>query len=306
MNRGSGGQLQMLQSSETVADHKPGVELEDSSKNSREALTASNMQEEEIPNPFAPKEPCHLRPAEADDLDQIRDIYNGEIDAGNQALDTQPLTVDDFTNIFHEAWRYNMPFIVAIAGPPPRRRHNPSDIREKVIGFAYLTAWNRGLAGSPASIGRPTARLHLYVRMAHRRRQIGSCLMDKIMSMVSDNFTPQFEYQYIQGNAENLNNRCGVTGNFRIPIQTVYLTFFLKCLSDHDSTPNNSVQYFEEPEGNEDLEWLIPLLSTNWGFRICTEFRRLGYTGERIRRKPAWMDMIVFEHACERGSMPLA
>ena len=307
MNRSSGGQLQMLQSTETVADHEPAVELEDSSKNSRETLSASKMREEEIPkNPFAPKESCHLRPAEADDLDQIRDIYNREIDAGNQALDTQPLTVDDFTQIFHEAWRHNMPFIVAVAGPPPRKRHDPSEIREKVIGFAYLTAWDRGLAGSPASIGRPTARLHLYVRMAHRRRLIGSCLMDKIMSMVSDNFTPQFEYQYVRGNAEDLSNRCGVTGNFRIPIQKVYLTFFLKCLSDHDSTTDNSVKYFEEPEGNEDLQWLIPLLSTNWGFHISTEFRRLGYTGERIRRKPAWMDMIVFEHACERGSTPLA
>ncbi|ROV99068.1 hypothetical protein VMCG_06674 [Cytospora schulzeri] len=152
------------------------------------------------------KIPCHLRPVEPTDVPQILDIYNWEVMNGYQALDTEPLCLQDIQRLFKECQSAKTPFIVAVQGTSsesasrqethaqsrgPYKQSRPTgpyqNAREaqprsdKILGFGFISCPMPGLAGSVHSnVGRFIGRVHFYVEHASRRNGIGRALLHRL------------------------------------------------------------------------------------------------------------------------------
>ncbi len=260
-------------------------------------------------NDFAPGVYCHFRPAREDDLDGICHIYNWEIRHGSQALDTLPLLRDDFSGILGNARNHDQPFVVAIEGRPPQPNHRvpsaklesyrtPEPPMEKILGFAYLAPWNTGLGGNLEGSTRLTARLQAFVRDGYRRNNIGSCLVDKVMSAVSTSYQPKFKYQFIDPDKKPEYRRLQRGEKRHHAFYQLYINYFLKRAGQN--VDDTAACHLDDSEGDEDLEWLSPLLADKFGFSLMPiRFSHVARTIQRPRREPAWYDMVVFEHSCQ-------
>ncbi|KAL2262170.1 hypothetical protein VTK26DRAFT_2244 [Humicola hyalothermophila] len=114
----------------------------------------------EIPefNHFVSRVPCFLRPAEKYDMEAVRLIYNWEVEHGLQAIESQPLSVEDFEKILSTTQELGMPFLVAVRGSAremgltkgnlsysiyrqiPKDETDPQgQKRGEILGFAFLS-----------------------------------------------------------------------------------------------------------------------------------------------------------------------
>ncbi|KAH8879116.1 hypothetical protein GQ53DRAFT_855282 [Thozetella sp. PMI_491] len=255
-------------------------------------------------DPFALGVSCYLRPADEHDLYGIAQIYNWEVKHGSQALDTEIVSPNEFRTILRNAHNYDMPFVVAAEGLPsnltqPDTQPTRSALftREELLGFAYLAPWSPGLAGSLEGSARTAVSLHMFVRDAQRRNNVGSCLMDKILSTISTRYKPKFRYHF--SDLDKKPEYCTLAPGLKRhkTFSKVYINYFLKCKEQEGG--GGSPRHIDESEGDEDLVWLEPLLRDKFSFALMPQrFSHVVRTIERPRRRPAWYDMVVFEHNC--------
>lgn len=154
----------------------------------------------------APLEPCHLRPATDVDLIGVMTIYNLEITHGTQALDVEPLKIQDFQQILTMCRSHDLPFLVAVQDPP-RNDMPPPYIRthefemdsknpDQVLAFAFYSVYQPGLAGGLDGTGRFSVKLNVFVHPGFRRKRIGMAIVDKMMSLASKRYPANPTYYY--------------------------------------------------------------------------------------------------------------
>ena len=103
-----------------------------------------------------------IRPAQAEDVPYLRDIYNYEIEHSTVTFDIYPKTLEDRVAWFNAHNCDNHPLIVAVAAG-------------RVVGYASLSPY-RFLEAY-----HETVELSLYVDRAYRRRGIARKLMRAIL-----------------------------------------------------------------------------------------------------------------------------
>lgn len=267
---------------------------------SRQLPKVLNMAELNVP-----EVPCHLRPATAADMGAVASIYNSE---AIQKFDSAPLQAADFEKILMDTHGHEFPFVVAISGSArvetlkegirfessqPQQQIFPPNLTEGVVlGFAYLSVWKPGLAGSHTGTGRATAEAHLYVHTSWRRKRIGSALLDRLLASVSlsakskgmcDFWDPLRNPAYV---APCHHNRY----TFKI-----YMQYLVKA----EIGANNGFNKTEAQENQTNaLAWVKKLLETDFDFKERFRFEAAFRTPKVEGEASSWLDSVVFEHTC--------
>ncbi|KAM0324309.1 hypothetical protein ACHAQA_008086 [Verticillium albo-atrum] len=149
---------------------------------------------------------CYLRPAKQDDVGGILDIYNWEIKKGYRACDTSLISNEDVLTIGRKCHKQCLPFIVAVHEPinlsdpaiwPNRAAwekymqmpQKPSHEEPRIIGFAFCEGIKVGF-GKGSHTGQQSIKLHLYVHHEYRSKNVGSALLDRILTHMSRFYVP--------------------------------------------------------------------------------------------------------------------
>ncbi|KAH6849700.1 hypothetical protein B0I37DRAFT_427362 [Chaetomium sp. MPI-CAGE-AT-0009] len=253
---------------------------------------------------FVPRIPSFLRPAEKYDMEAVRAIYNWEVEHGLQAPDSQPLTVDEFEKILDTTQQLGMPFLVAVRGSArnlgltgcntsfsvfKQMPFNEEDMRGEVLGFAFLSVWQHGLGGSALGSSRATAKINVFVHPHYRRKKIGFSLLDMLLTTVSDCFSSETAYDFVD--ADNSPVYKKARGRKRQHFK-LYLSYRVRHRRGNDKLGD------EQEAGDDGLAWVKKLVEDHLNF---TELLRL----EAVHRSPkgrdepvCWLDEVIFEHTC--------
>ncbi|KAK4212421.1 hypothetical protein QBC37DRAFT_194573 [Rhypophila decipiens] len=263
---------------------------------------------------FSPAVPCYLRPALKNDMNAVTEIYNYEVTQGKQALDSSPLTANDFTKILETTQTLGMPFIVAVRGSARTIRAekgnfelspflqrspylaDPEDARQNgvILGFAYLSVWEPGLAGDGNGSSRASARVNVFVDPKFRRKKVGLSLLDKLLSTVSRRYTSLQSYDFVDlSNSLVYKHPLGHERQyFRL-----YLTYFVR--HAHNLFSDDPEFDKEQDSYRDDLVWVKKLLEKIFGFEEKFCFETSHRSSNYIKSRPIyWLDSVVFEHTC--------
>lgn len=252
-----------------------------------------------------PQLPCYLRPATAADMEAVASIYNSE---AIQKFDSAPLEAADFEKILTDTHGHEFPFIVAISGlarvgalkegirfesSQPQSFVFPPKLNQGVVlGFAYLSVWKPGLAGSHTGTGRATAEAHVYVHTSWRRRKIGSALLDRLLASVSlnakskdmcDFWDPSRNPAYM---APCHHNRYTIK---------IYMQYLVKADTGANNGFNNTAA--QENQAGA-LAWVKKFLETDFGFTEKFRFEAAFRTPKVEGETSFWLDSVVFEYTC--------
>lgn len=250
-----------------------------------------------------PLVPCHLRPAEASDMEAVAAIYNSE---AIQKFDSAPLGASDFKKILINTHGHEYPFIVAISGSArvdalkdgirfessqPQRKVLPPDLKEGVVlGFAYLSVWRPGLTGSYTGTGRAALEAHVFVHTSWRHRKIGSALLDRLLASVS-----------LDAKSKDMCDFWDPSRNpaYAAPCQHERYTYKIYMQYLVQTKFNIKEGVWEVQENKDDVAWVKNLLETKFGFKEKVRFEA-AYRSPKIEGGGAnhWLDAVVFEHIC--------
>ncbi|OIW33017.1 hypothetical protein CONLIGDRAFT_711004 [Coniochaeta ligniaria NRRL 30616] len=252
-------------------------------------------------NPFAPRIPCHLRPAKMEHMPGVQSIYNWEVLHGLQATDTEPLSLADWQGILHKSHEEKLPFIVVIGGPYQYQVRDKSyegtteqsaqlPITGKVLAFGFLTIRQPGLTGSFNGTSRMSAKAHVFVHPAYRRQKLGHVCFDKLLSTVSTRYSTKLGYDFIN-----------VTDNptYKYPWQhdRKLYSIFVEYLVPRTRADINS--RFEPDE--KDLKLFAKALKDRYGFWNVGTLQAAHRSRVTYEPAPIWLDLVMFEHMCQEG-----
>jgi len=179
----------------------------------------------------------------------------------------------------------------------------PNSEIEKLVGFAAMMPWNHGIAGSWHRSTKTTGLLQLFVRADYRQKNIGSCLMDRILCLSTPNYRQQYKYHVLPQGGRKVSLSELKNDIPKSVFTKIYINYYLKCPGQN--VGSDTVQHFDESEGDEDLKWLVPHLKDKFSFQLLpTRFLRVMRSIERARRPPAWYDMVMFECCCDAKQRP--
>ena len=198
-----------------------------------------------LPNAIKPGLNMFLRPAAKEDMVQLRDIYNRNIENAFVVPETNRLTETDMLERWQAIRKANLPFIVACQRGELIKARNKSfnggedmSMPDKVVGFAYAADWGDGTC-----IYRPTVKLEVFVHMEQYMKHIGSCLADKMMSLLDPQFIERGGYD-----AGDLERGGRVVSNVM-------------------------VRYSYEAKKTDKLKWVSKWLKTRFGFEQVADLQ---------------------------------
>ncbi|KAK3905099.1 hypothetical protein C8A05DRAFT_13066 [Staphylotrichum tortipilum] len=258
---------------------------------------------------FVPRTPCYLRPAAKHDMQGVCRIYNLEMERGLQALDTEPLTGEDFEHILTTAQKLGMPFIVAMSGSARELgltkgnlafsafrqmpSHGPDNFGE-VLGFAFLSTWQSGLTGQGTANGssRATTRINVFVHPEYRLKKVGFSLLDMLLTTVSDRFSSESGYDFIDPTNSPVykNSRGRERQYFRL-----YISYRVKSKQRAEGNPKLEK---EQEAYDNDLTWVKKMLVDKLNFVELVRFENVHRTAKGRAEAVCWLDEVVFEHTC--------
>ncbi|KAK4190123.1 hypothetical protein QBC35DRAFT_378858 [Podospora australis] len=290
----------------------------------REEMQASVQQKPVVPlyNNSVPRIPCFLRPAERVDMEAVKNIYELEMKSGFQTLDSMPLTSTEWEKILGTTQTLNMPFVAAVRGnartfglksgnlqwspfnqvPVDFDDPNGHEKDNEILGFAYVSVWQPGLAGSATGSSRATTRVHVYVHPDYRKKKIGTCLLDKIMSCISPRMSSNEGYDFIDPDNSEVYQRPPRNDSIeKRPRQ--YFQLVASYLVRHQHVIINEQKdkalVEEYKTYDDDLVWVRHMLEDKFAF---TEKVRLEayHRSAKCREGPVvWLDEVLFEYKCE-------
>ncbi|KAK3295478.1 uncharacterized protein B0H64DRAFT_359103 [Chaetomium fimeti] len=254
---------------------------------------------------FVPRIPSFLRPAEKYDMEAVRAIYNWEVEHGLQALDSHHLRVDEFEKILSTTQQLGMPFLVAVRGSArnlgltgcntsfsvfKQIPFTEEERRGEILGFAFLSVWQPGLGGSGLGSSRATARINVFVHPDYRRNKIGFSLLDMLLTTVSDCFSSETAYDFVDPD----NSRVYKKGRSRKRQHfKLYLSYRVRHKRGNDKLG-------EEQKANDDdeLAWVKKLAEDHLNFTELQRFEAVHRSPKGRHEPVCWLDEVVFEHTC--------
>lgn len=163
-----------------------------------------------------PDAACTLRPVEPEDFQAIADIINLERERGQDSQLYLPKVDRGQIGTLYNACRgKHRPFIVAIASPgrlPNRTNWSKAEEDEyqeflkfkksretsqpTVLGFAVITDARQGFLNGTCRGSRFSGNIKLIVHPKHRKKLIGTALLDKILSCIDIYHRSEIEYNW--------------------------------------------------------------------------------------------------------------
>ncbi|KAI1393690.1 uncharacterized protein F4822DRAFT_439646 [Hypoxylon trugodes] len=119
------------------------------------------------------------------DLPQIAEIYNHEAKTSYNVPDQKPLDIEAFHRLLDSCRAHKLPFIIA------KKEHS-----DKVYGFALMQVADRGLMGSHSTRAALCGKLLVLVHNRYRHRNLGSALLDAMLTFCSVNYTKQVGWSF--------------------------------------------------------------------------------------------------------------
>ena len=254
-----------------------------------------------------PQVPCHLRPATEADMEAVASIYNNEV---LEKLDCAPLGAAEFQKILKDVHGHQFPFIVTVSGSArtnalkdgirfessqPQQTVFPPDLIEGIIlGFAYLSVWQPGLAGSMTGTSRASAEAHVYVHNSWRRKKIGSALLDRILGSVS--LRAKETSKDMCDFWDPSRNRA-----YAVPVQhtrytfKIYMQYLVRSELDANNSFNTEMLQNHQPDS---IVWVKHLLETKFGFTEKVRFEGAFRSPKVDGASNHWLDSVLFEHTC--------
>ncbi|KAI2637403.1 hypothetical protein GGS21DRAFT_489179 [Xylaria nigripes] len=226
-------------------------------------------------NPNEVKIPCHLRPARGLDMGDIQAIYNQEIEDGYSVMDTKPVSIESFQAIYRQCLAENVPFVVAVEG-----WHGTEDTHEEVIGFALLTAVDRGIAGSHETLSSCGGRLLVIVKPEYRRNKIGTALIDVLMTSCSNRYTSKGGYQYVNPTESSITLR-----DRKRRRKWWYLDIDMMIRSAGNESRTRK---------GEEFQWIADFLELKFFLLLKNYDERRSFDPRRM----IWLDKLTFRHTC--------
>ncbi|KAH8902582.1 hypothetical protein BR93DRAFT_941555 [Coniochaeta sp. PMI_546] len=251
------------------------------------------------PDPFSPRVPCHVRPARMEDMDGVRGIYNWEVLNGLQALDTEPLSLDDWEGILKKTQDAELPFVVVIGGPYQLRgnssqAHTEQALQDKdagkVLAFGFLTIRQPGLAGSFGGTSRMSAKAHVFVHHDYRRKKLGHVCIDKLLSTVSTRYSTKDGYEFVNIN-DNPTYKYPWQHNRKI--YSVFVEYFVPRTRDRLAA--------KFAPDDTDLQLFERIMNSRYGFWKAARLEGAHRSRRTYEPHPIWLDTVMFEHMCQEG-----
>lgn len=200
------------------------------------------------PHAIKPGLNIFLRSAITEDMASLRDIYNRYIDNAFIVPETDRLTETDMLERWQAVKTSKLPFIVACQrGEKIKARNKKVNggedmiLPDKVIGFACAADWSDGKC-----IYRPTVKLEVFVHMEQYMKQIGSCLVDKMMRLLDPRFVER--------------------GGYDVGDE-------LKGLELSRAISNVLVHYSYEADNKDKLLWVSKWLKTHYSFEKVADLQ---------------------------------
>ncbi|KAL2164044.1 hypothetical protein VTH06DRAFT_3258 [Thermothelomyces fergusii] len=258
-------------------------------------------------HPFVPRIASFLRPAVTSDMEAVCAIYNWEVEHGLQALDSQPLSAKDFQDILGATQQLGMPFIVAVRGSARDLglikgnlsfsifQQVPSQDKQgrgEILGYAFLSVWQPGLGGSANGSSRATARINVFVHPHYRRKKIGFSLLDMLLTTVSDCFSSETAYDFIDPDNSPVYKK---GPNRQRQYFKVYLSYRVrhKVQGEGDQRPESKRKHH-----GDDLSWVKKLVEDRLNFTELVRYEAVHRSARGGKEPVCWLDEVVFEHTC--------
>ncbi|KAK4179033.1 hypothetical protein QBC36DRAFT_181122, partial [Triangularia setosa] len=303
--------------------------------------------EEEEPiilhDPGVPKIPAFLRPAEMVDMRAVSRIYEAEMESGFQVVDSEPPAPEDWERVLQTTRELSMPFIVAVYGSArrcglkegnlqwsdePQAPYNKYEAasqglaKGQILGFAYASVWQPGIAGSGQGTSRYTARLHVWVDPKHRRNKLGLCLIDKLLACMSPTHNARSGIDFIdihnnpvyhklkddevKSTPEEERKKQEALRNRSRKYYNIQISYMFKHRPRWQLTKPE--QYPDLKEHVKDLVWVQNLLEEKLPFLKLVTFEAVHRSSnpkkpkeEGREKKLFWLDEFVWEYNCVWG-----
>ncbi|KAK4638985.1 hypothetical protein QC761_702690 [Podospora bellae-mahoneyi] len=290
-----------------------------------------------------PKIPAFLRPAEVVDMRAVSQIYEAEMKSGFQVVDSEPPTADDWETVLRTSREFSMPFIVAVYGSArglrlkegnlqwsdePQVPYNEQDaarqgvVKGQILGFAYASVWQPGIAGSGQGTSRYTARLHVWVDPKHRRNKLGFCLLDKLLAFMSPPHIPRTGIDFIDIHNNPIYHKLQDDDLKGTPMEELkkeearrnrprkYYNVQISYKFKHRPRwqLNNPTRHPALKDYVKDLDWVKKLLEEKLPFIKLVTFEAV-HQSSKLRepeeedgnKKVFWLDEFVWEYYCTSG-----
>ncbi|KAI1826130.1 hypothetical protein F4861DRAFT_498179 [Xylaria intraflava] len=248
----------------------------------REKMAAANVPEtvvqDEVPTRYnGVKIPCHLRPVRKSDIAAVQAIYNQEIREGYKVVNTEPVNIAAFQAIYSQCQAKGMPFVVAIKG-----QAKGAGPHQEVIGFALITALERGIDGSYETLSSHGGKLLVIVKPEYRRKKIGTALMDAAMRCFSGHYSWKDGYEFVHPTDYNESLLYEGDG----PKKLWYIDAHVMILSDTNEAKTR--------EG-EEFRWIWNFLELKFVLLLSSYDEKCCYDP----RHNIWLDKLTFRHRCQ-------
>ena len=190
----------------------------------REKLAArlSNVLNDSATSPSAdyqwPKADCIIRPVQTSDFDEIARLFNVELGALSwpQIFSSRSFSSSDIESFFTFCAKWKHPFIVATTADDPlldkskwpanstaayeqyiayKNQVDPNP-QKKILGVAFVSKFKLGFLGTFSPATRHSGILRVVVHPDHRRRTIGSALLDRLLVSTSLFYRNQVDYEW--------------------------------------------------------------------------------------------------------------
>lgn len=166
-----------------------------------------------------PKADCIVRPVQESDFDEIVGILNAEIGSTcwPQILCGFPFTSHDMKALFDFCGAKQHPFIVATTADDPLfdkskwpvnstaaynqyvkyKSEVDTNSKKKILGIAFVSTFKVGFLGTFSPATRHSGMLRVVVHPQHRRNNIGSALLDRLLLSTSLFYRNQVDYEWL-------------------------------------------------------------------------------------------------------------
>ncbi|KAJ3469353.1 hypothetical protein MRS44_003418 [Fusarium solani] len=236
---------------------------------------------------------CTLRPAVPEDCTEIARIVNLEIqqEGHSQILLPQPVTASDIRAVYDTCLRGLRPFIVAVPSqnefldrskwPKGAEQEYQEFLKFKkaqepskpavILGFAFVADTRQGFLGHMCPASRLTGQIRLAVHPEHRRKLIGTALLDRILASVTIGHRSLVDFKWECPNPNSM---------YEYPAdrnRRQYARVYVETFFTGEDDPN--------------LVWMTGMLEK-------FDFKRIGLFKETVKRGTRggeWLDLVVWE-----------
>ncbi|RAL16698.1 GNAT family N-acetyltransferase [Aspergillus homomorphus CBS 101889] len=140
------------------------------------------------PKPNETRQDLYLRPVQDGDVEQLQRIWNHFSENSPMSLDYGVLSEETVRKRIADIKKHRLPFIVAVENP---KSNEDAESSNKILAFALAIDHD-----GPWTSGQFAVKLEFYMMPRDQQHGIGTCLMDKMLSVLDDSYKPRRGYYF--------------------------------------------------------------------------------------------------------------